>query len=103
MIKTPSNQPRVGRSGRGYVIAEAGAGGEEHGRGHHPIFWGCKLNKKNIYNNKCIAAFGGLQLNIITQQPTKNRRARGRKGWRRGTNVGEWQRDANAPHLRVEG
>ncbi len=26
-IKTPNNQPRVGRSGRGYIIAEASGGG----------------------------------------------------------------------------
>ncbi len=36
MIKTPNNQPRVGRSGRGYVIDEADGGGERD-RGHCPI------------------------------------------------------------------
>ncbi len=101
-IKTPNNQPRVGRSSRGFVIDEAGGGGER-GRGHRSITWGRKWNNKKIYNNKYIVAFGGLRSNIITQQPTKNGRAWGRTGWRKGTNVGEWQRNVNAPHLRVEG
>jgi hypothetical protein len=30
-IKTPNNQTRVGGSGRGYLIAEAGGGGSEVG------------------------------------------------------------------------
>jgi hypothetical protein len=30
-IKTPNNQPRVGRSGRGDVIAEVGEGGGAEG------------------------------------------------------------------------
>jgi hypothetical protein len=48
-----------------------------------------KLNDKNN-NNKYIVAFGGLQLKKNTLQPTKNGRAWGRRGWRRGTNVREW-------------
>jgi hypothetical protein len=67
------------------------------------MVWGGKWNDKKIYDNKYIVAFGGLQLNIITQQPTKDGQAWGRRGWRRRTNVGKWQRDANVPHLRVEG
>jgi hypothetical protein len=31
LIKTPNNHPRVGGSGRGYVIAEAGGGGSTVG------------------------------------------------------------------------
>jgi hypothetical protein len=31
---------------------------------------------------------------FLIQQPTKNGWAQGRRVWRRGTNVGEWQRDA---------
>ncbi len=96
-IKTPNNQPKVGGSGRGDVIAEAGGGG--HVGRPRPIVWGGKWNKKKKY----IVAFGNLRSNIITQQPTKNGQARERRGWRRGTNVGEWQRDANAPRLHVEG
>ncbi len=34
MIKTPNNQPRVGGSGRGDVIAEMGGGG---GAGGDPV------------------------------------------------------------------
>ncbi len=30
-IKTPNNQPRVGGSGRGYVIVEVGGGGGAEG------------------------------------------------------------------------
>jgi hypothetical protein len=48
-------------------------------------------------------ALGGPRSMFLFQQPTKNGQARGRRGWRRGTNMGEWQRDANAPGLRVEG
>jgi hypothetical protein len=101
-IKTPNNQPRVGRNGRGDVIAETGGGGERMG-GHRPIVWGGEWNNKKINHKKYIVAFGGLRSKIITQQPTKNGWVRGRRGWRRGTNMGEWQRDANAPCLHVEG
>jgi hypothetical protein len=37
-----------------------------------------------------------------TQQPTKHEQARMWRGWGRGTSVGEWERDANAPCLQVE-
>jgi hypothetical protein len=101
LIKTPNNQPRVGGSGRGYVIAEADGGGGSAVEDSVQSF-GVANGMKKIYNNKHIVAFGGLQSNIITQQPTKNWQARGRRGRRRGTNVGEWQRDANVPRLRVK-
>jgi hypothetical protein len=61
------------------------------------------MERQKINNKKIIMAFGGLQSKIITQQPTKNGRAQGRRGWRRGNNVREWQRDANVPRLRVKG
>jgi hypothetical protein len=101
LTKTPNNQPRVSGSGRGDVIAEAGVGGGAGG-GHRPNIWGSEWNNKKINNKKYIMAFGGLRSKII-QQPTKNGWARGRRGWRRGTNMGEWQRDANAPRPHVEG
>jgi hypothetical protein len=49
-IKTPNNQPRVGGSGRGDVIAP--------GR-PRSIVWGGEWNDKKINNIKCIVAFGG--------------------------------------------
>jgi hypothetical protein len=54
---TPNNQPRVGGSGRGDVIAEVGGGGR--GGRPRPIVWGGKWNNKKINNIKCIVAFGG--------------------------------------------
>jgi hypothetical protein len=44
--------------------------------------------KKYIINNKC--GFLRPLIVIITQQPTKNGRSRGRRGRRRGENMGEW-------------
>jgi hypothetical protein len=41
-IKTPNNQPRVGGSGRGDVIAEVGGGGGARGGRPRPIVWGGK-------------------------------------------------------------
>jgi hypothetical protein len=63
MIKTPNNQPRVGRSGRGVVIAEAGGGVAQ---GENPIqsFWAANGTTK-INNIKCIMAFGGCWLIIL--------------------------------------
>ncbi len=46
-IKTPNNQPRVGGSGKGYVIAKVGGGGVCGGR-PLPIVWGGKWNDKKI-------------------------------------------------------
>ena len=48
-------------------------------------------------------ALGDPRSMCSIQQPTKNGWAKRRIGWRRGTNMGEWQRDANAPRLHVEG
>jgi hypothetical protein len=101
-IKTPNNQPRVGRSGRGYVIAEAGGGGSTVGDTVQ-LFGAANGTTTKMYNNKYIVTFGSLRSKMITQQPTKNGREWGRRGWTRGTYVGEWQRDANAPRLHVEG
>jgi hypothetical protein len=72
-------------------------------RGHRPIVWGGESDNNKINNinaSKLLAATGE---SFYTQQPTKNGQTQGRRGWRRGTNMGEWQRDANAPHLHVEG
>ncbi len=60
-IKTPNNQPRVGGSGRGDVIAEVGGGGGRGGR-PRPIIWGGEWNDEKINNIKCIVAFGGRWL-----------------------------------------
>ena len=57
-IKTPNNQPRVGGSVRGDVIAELGEGGGHGGR-PRPIVWGGEWNDEKITNIKCIVAFVG--------------------------------------------
>ncbi len=68
-----------------------------------PFLGGSEWNDKKINNKKYIVAFSNLRSKKIAQQPTKNRWAWGKRGWKGGTSVGEWQRDVNAPHLCVEG
>jgi hypothetical protein len=55
--------------------------------GHHPIIWGGEWNHTQK-NMKYIVAFGGRQLMIRTQQPTKNMHTQWMVVWMRGANGG---------------
>ncbi len=76
-IKTPNNQPRVGGSSRGDVIAEAGGRG---GTGGDPVqsFGAANGTTKKINNIKCIVAFCGRWLIILHTTTNQKMGGRGR-------------------------
>ncbi len=58
MIKITNNQPRVGGSDKGDVIAERVGGGDRVG-GHHPIVWGGEQSDNKINKIKYTMASDG--------------------------------------------
>jgi hypothetical protein len=76
--------------------------GGERVRRHHPIFWCGESGDKKINNIKYIVAFGGHWLIILHTTTYLKWAGAGMRGWRRGMNMREWQRDVNAPRLHVE-
>jgi hypothetical protein len=84
-------------------IQRGGVMSGRRGKARYHCFWGSEWNDKKINNKKYTVAYSDLRSKKIAQQPTKNGWARGKRGWKGGMSVGEWQRDADAPHLCVEG